>query len=496
MNQILQRITSHALQRPTQPAVLDHGGSLTYRELDSEIRRLAGLLRSRRVAWLMGNSCAWAVLDLAVQSNSAVGIPIPPFFSDAQLEHVLGDARPDLVVTDQPQRLIGLLHMSPAVELWVAGRRLSWFRLAAADTAPLPGDTAKLTYTSGTTGRPKGVCLGAAALAQVTMSLSQAVQATPDDRSLALLPLSTLLENIGGVYAPLYSGAQACLPDLTDCGLRGSSGADPAQVIAALDHFRPTSTILVPQLLKVMVEAAQHGAPVPGSLRFAAVGGAHTAPALIERARRLSLPVYEGYGLSEACSVVSLNLPDRDHVGSAGRVLPHARVRIAEDGEVVVGGTLFTGYLGRPGPAAGEWRTGDLGRLDADGYLHITGRKRSAYVTAYGRNVSPDWVEGELLATSAVMQAAVFGEGRPYNVAVLVPHPRATTGAIFRAMAETNRRLPDYARVPRWIIANDVFTPANGLSRGSGSVNRSAVANTYAAEIENLYAREETDVLV
>jgi long-chain acyl-CoA synthetase len=332
-------------------------------------------------------------------------------------------------------------------------------------------------------------------LAQVTASLSQAVRATPDDRSLALLPLSTLLENVGGVYAPLYSGAQACLPDLADCGLHGSSGVDPVRVMAALDHFQPTSTILVPQLLKVIVEAAQGGGPVPGSLRFAAVGGARTAPALIERARRLSLPVYEGYGLSEAGSVVSLNLPDRDHVGSTGRALPHARVRIADDGEVLVSGTLFNGYLGRPGAAAGEWRTGDLGRLDANGYLHITGRKRSAYITAYGRNVSPDWVEGELLAASAVMQAAVFGEGRPYNVAVLVPHPRATTGTVSRAMAEANRRLPDYARVPRWVIANEVFTPANGLSRGGG-VNRSAVAEAYAAEIENLYAREETDALV
>jgi len=496
MNRILERIAQHARQRPNQPAVADGSCTLTYRELQREIERLSGLLHSRRVALLMANGCAWTVLDLAVQRQGAICIPVPPFFSDAQLEHVIADARPDLIITDQPQRLMALLHLSPAVQLSVAERPVTWFRMPGAATDKFPPHTAKLTYTSGTTGRPKGVCLTGAALEKVSIGLSEAVQASPDDRSLSLLPLSTLLENIGGVYAPLYSGAQACVPDLARCGMNGSSGVDPARLMAALEEFQPSSLIVVPQLLKVMVEAAAAGAPVPSSLRFVAVGGARTAPALIERARRMGLPVYEGYGLSEACSVVSLNLPHRDRVGSTGRPLPHARVRIAEDGEVLVSGALFSGYLGHPGRAPREWRTGDLGHLDSEGNLHITGRKRSAFATAYGRNVSPDWVEGELLAASAVIQAAVFGEGRPYNVAVLVPHPRAAAAAIAAAISETNTRLPDYARVRHWVVAEEAFSPRNGLTSSAGAVDRNAVAEAYAAQIENLYAEEEADALV
>jgi long-chain acyl-CoA synthetase len=498
MKRILARIAQHAVQRADQTALSDSYDSLSYHELQDEITRLARLIDRRRVALLLPNSCAWAVLDLALQQRGATCIPLPTFFSDAQLAHVLSDAQPDLVITDQPQRLAGLLPDAAAslMHLTVAGRQLTGLRRAGAARNAFPPDTAKLTYTSGTTGQPKGVCLSGAAMAEVTLGLSAAVQGRANDRALSLLPLSTLLENIGGLYAPLYSGARAYLPDLAECGFSGSSGVDAVQLLTALNQYRPTTTILVPQLLKVMVAAAEGGAPLPAGLRFVAVGGARCAAGLIERAWRVGLPVYEGYGLSEACSVVSLNLPGHGRAAGTGCALPHARVRIADDGEVVVSGTLFSGYLGQPNAVAKEWHTGDLGRLDADGNLHISGRKRDAYATAYGRNVSPDWVEGELLGSTALLQAAVFGEGRPANVAVLVPHPQAGQATIEAAVAEANRRLPDYARVHHWLVAEQPFTPANGLASAGGAVLRAAVAQAYAAQIEQLYAEEEADALV
>ncbi len=497
MRPLLQRIARHSRQRPERPALADSRCALTYAELQAEIERLcAQLSEGQRIALLLGNSCAWAVLDLAILRLGATCIPVPPFFADGQLQHLLADARPDLIITDQPQRLAGMLPIATAQSLAVTGQLLTRFRISGTSTDPLPADTAKLTYTSGTTGRPKGVLLTGAAMEKVTLSLSEAVQASPDDRTLSLLPLSTLLENIGGLYAPLYNGAQACLPDLAECGMNGSSGVDPALLIAALDRFRPSSMIAVPQLLKVMVEAAEAGTAPPQSLRFVAVGGARTAPALIERARRTGLPVYEGYGLSETCSVVSLNLPGRERLGSTGRPLPHVRVRIADDGEVLVSGTLFSGYLGQADARRQEWHTGDLGHLDADGFLHITGRKSSAFATAYGRNLSPDWVEGELLGCRALTQAVVLGEGRPYNVAVLVPHPRASAAAVSAALFSINRRLPDYARVRRWIIAREPFSPRNGLANAAGAVDRAAVGTAYADPIQNLYQEEESHVRI
>jgi long-subunit acyl-CoA synthetase (AMP-forming) len=305
---------------------------------------------------------------------------------------------------------------------------------------------------------------------------------------LSLLPLSTLLENIGGVYAPLASGGLACVPDLATCGMQGSSGVQPERLIGTLHRYAPTSIILVPQLLKVLVEARAAGVALPASLRFIAVGGAPTSPALIERARAFGLPVYEGYGLSESASVVSLNRPGDARVGSVGRPLPHVHVRIAADGEIQVAGNLFSGYLGVDALAETYWPTGDLGYLDADGYLFVTGRKKTAFATAYGRNVAPEWVESELTGSGAILQAAVFGEGRPYSVGVIVPHPRASQEQLSLAIDATNQRLPDYARVLAWTVGSEPFSPRNGQANATGALNRNAIASRYAAQIEHLYA--------
>ncbi|HUW54839.1 MAG TPA: AMP-binding protein [Rhodanobacter sp.] len=488
MRRILQRVADHARRRGTQTALVDDRTELDYATLQQAIVTVADALDGKRVALLLDNCCAWAVVDLALAQREAVCVPIPLFFTDDQLLHLIGDADPDLVVSDQPARLQALTGRAAASQLEVAGRTLFLFRRSSRDASELPPDTCKITYTSGTTGQPKGVCLSGHAIAQVTLALSHAADAGATDRSLSLLPLSTLLENIGGVYAPLLSGSRAALPSLATCGFSGSSSVKPDLLIAALHRYAPTATILVPQLLKLLVESVSAGARLPGTLRFMAVGGAPCTAALIGRARNLGFPVYEGYGLSEAASVVSLNRPGGDRVGSVGRPLPHVRVRIADDGEIMVAGELFGGYLGSEPFTRIEWPTGDLGRFDADGYLHVVGRKKTAFATAFGRNVAPEWVEGELTSSAAIMQAAVFGEGRASNVAVIVPHPAADRSLIDHAVAAANARLPDYARVRAWCPAEAAFSAANGLARGSGSLDREAIARHYTTALEALHA--------
>ena len=268
----------------------------------------------------------------------------------------------------------------------------------------------------------------------------------------------------------------------------------PGELLAALHRYLPTTVILVPQLLKLLVECASAGGSLPSSLRFVAVGGAPCASRLIERASALGLPVFEGYGLSEAGSVISMNLPLAHRAGSVGMPLPHASVRVAGDGEIVVTDNLFRGYLGEGSSPPREWPTGDLGHLDADGYLYVTGRKKTAFATAFGRNVSPEWVEGELASDPAVLQAALFGEGRDRNVAVLVTHPAATRARIEAAVKAANARLPDYARVAAWHGCVTPFTAANGLAQASGSPNRRAIARHFADELETLYASEQHPV--
>jgi long-chain acyl-CoA synthetase len=487
MQAIFDRIARFAAERPDHTAVADGRASLNYLQLQQEIERIASALHLQRIGLLLANGCAWAVLDLAMQRRGATCIPMPAFFSNSQLRHVIADAGLEVIITDQPSRAVELAQAPLATEITVAGKQLACCFTRQTQHHALPARVAKVTYTSGTTAQPRGVCLTDVATERVTVSLSVAVGATGEDKTLTLLPLSSLLANIAGIYAPLYSGSTAYVPDLADCGILGSTGVCADQLIATLQRYQPTVTVLVPHLLKALVEAATRGVHLPSSLRYIAVGGAPVSKALLKRARALGLPVYEGYGLSEAASVVSLNVPGQDCIGSVGHPLPHVSVRIAADGEIMVGGNLFSGYLGEPIDPLEEWATGDIGLLDSNGHLHITGRKKTAFATAHGRNLAPEWIESELTATSAIAQAALFGEGRSCNIAVLVPSNAAAVARIGAVIEALNQTLPDYAQVNRWIIADAPFCVRNGLANGTGALNRQAIATRYSHQLERLH---------
>ncbi len=149
-------------------------------------------------------------------------------------------------------------------------------------------------------------------------------------------------------------------------------------------------------------------------------------------------------------------------------------------------GSLFMGYLGEKAWNPDDfWPTGDIGYLDDAGFLHLAGRKKHLFITAFGRNVSPEWVERELSIEPAIAQACVFGEARPFNVAVIVPRQGGQT--VEQAVAAANERLPDYARVSRWIVAREPFSVANGLWTGTGRPRRSHIEAAYREQIESLY---------
>jgi acyl-CoA synthetase (AMP-forming)/AMP-acid ligase II len=237
------------------------------------------------------------------------------------------------------------------------------------------------------------------------------------------------------------------------------------------------------------------GARLPDA-RILAVGGAPVARTVIERARSIGLPVFEGYGLSECASVVSVNAPDADRPGSVGRPLPHVRLRFAPDGEILVAGAGFQGYTGSDDAPTvdGYWPTGDLGHIDADGFLHLSGRKRNVFITAFGRNVAPEWVERELTAQPAIAQAAVFGESRPWNLAVVVPRDGRPRAEIAAAVHAANCELPDYARVRGWIVAAAPFSVTNGQLTATGRVRRDAVFSAHRAELDGRYSSYEQEI--
>lgn len=490
MKQLLATLARHAQTQPDVPALVSRTTTIRYRELPATIQTLHARLfaHAHTVGLLLDNSPAWALLDLAARAAECTVVPLPGFFSDAQLAHVLTDAGIDTIVTDNPRRVLPLVSFpSTTRSVTVADNVLSVIEIPTV-ARKLPHGIEKLTYTSGTTGTPKGVCLQSSAPRSVASSLVDTVGAETLTRHVCVLPLSTLLENIAGLDAPLLAGGTCCLPTLAELGMRGAAGVDARVFAHALAEWRASSVILVPQLLHALLQGAALGATL-SHLRFVAVGGARVASGLLERARTLNIPVFEGYGLSECASVVALNLPNATRAGSVGKPLPHVRLRIAPDGEILLAGATMRGYLGDAAHAhEAWWHSGDLGHLDADGFLFVHGRKKNMFITAFGRNVAPEWVESELTASGVIAQAAVYGEARPWNIAVIVS--AASDAAIARAIADVNARLPDYARVSRWLHADAAFSVANATLTANGRPRRSEIWRHYRSRIETLYLAE------
>lgn len=480
-------------------------GAWSDAELGARVRAFADTLDvagARRIASRLDNGPDWLALDLAIRRLGRVHVPLPTFFSPAQTMHALGGSGADVLVLPANASRPEAFAAAPAVAL---GDALTLLRLSSAPIA-LPAGTATITYTSGTTGTPKGVCLDAAALYAVAASLADAAAPLSPTRHLCLMPLSTLLENVAGVYAALISDAEIAVPPLAEIGYTGAAGLDVPTLLACLQRYRPESAILLPQLLLALVMAAERGASLPESLKFLAVGGGRVGPALIARAEALGLPVYEGYGLSECASVVCLNRPGARRAGSVGKPLPHATVTV-RDGELFVAGVRCLGYLGDETSSGdgtlsngmvatgddtlckGMVATGDLGHIDADGFVHITGRKKNVFITSFGRNVSPEWVESELLQHPAFAHAVVHGEARPFNVAIVWPR-RADLDddALRRALHEINRGLPDYAQVRDIVRADAPFSFADGLSTSNGRPRRDAILARYRAAVDARYA--------
>lgn len=498
MSLLFRAVTRHAQQYPDAPALQGAESVLSYAELAQQLQRVGSELHKagvKALGLLADNSVAWAVADLSALFANILLIPLPPFFSMQQLQHAIRDSGVDAILTDQPERVEELLGGSCRRIVSDAFGGLHLMQLISPSAVAVPAHTAKITYTSGTTGQPKGVCLGRDAMESVARSLCNASLASTEDRHLCLLPLSTLLENIGGIYVPLLAGACSCVLPLRQVGLQGAATLDVAQMLKSLHECRASTIIMVPQMLHAMVAALGMGAPTPTQLRFIAVGGAPVAPRLLARAQQLGLPVYEGYGLSECASVVAVNAPGFTKPGSVGKPLPHVRLKFADDAEIMVGGAVFSGYLGQTesADAEGFWPTGDTGYLDDEGYLHLTGRKKNMFITSFGRNVAPEWVERELTIHPAIAQAAVFGEAQPWNAAVLVPRPLPGVempSAIIEAIAAANQALPDYARIKKWLVASEPFTLQNGLLTANGRLRRDEIWSRYEAAVGKLYEED------
>jgi long-subunit acyl-CoA synthetase (AMP-forming) len=472
-----------------RPALEDGQRNWSRSDLEAAVAGAARVLRDARtrvLATLLDNTPAFLALDEALLGGGLVHVPLPLFFTTAQMRHALQAAGVDTLVTNAAQAARWPELAWSCVT--VAGEALMRAPLRSAPVA-LPSGTAKISFTSGTTGAPKGVCLSGEALQRVAEGLVRAMAPQDIQRHLGALPFSVLLENVAGLMAPRLHGATVVTLPLQQVGLQGSSSFDVARFHATVQRHQPHSLILLPQMLRAWCgHLAQTGQRAPASLKLVAVGGAAVGASLIHAAQVLGIPACEGYGLSEGASVQTLNLPGpagAQRAGSAGRALPHARLRVAADGELQIAGSLFSGYLGETAPVPEWWPTGDLGRIDDEGFVHVLGRKTQVLITSFGRNVSPEWVETALQSQPAVRQAVVFGEGMPALCAVLWPGQAGSTDAALQAAVEAaNATLPDYARIGRWTRGRAAFSAEAGLATANGRPQRAAIWQAHADALE------------
>jgi len=495
---LLNSIQQNAAQFPLSIAlkstsIENEEFAINYDELNNLIAQISTQLSSfttnKPIAINIDNHPAWMVIDLAALACETALVPLPSFFSNAQLLHAMQNAGVAAVITDNPNRFREILgdSINGQFTFNVANKILTLFMLAI-PSVELPNGTVKITYTSGTTGHPKGVCLGLDAITSVANSIKDAVNLTRKSQHACILPLSTLLENVAGVYATLLAGGTVHLLPSAQVGFSGSA-FNSQKLYETLANTKSNTAILIPELLKALVLQLESGAQTLSHLQFVAVGGAHVSTSLLNRAKNVGLPVFEGYGLSESASVVALNTPATNKIGSVGKPLQHIQIMFSDEQEILVKGAQFLGYTHEP--TTNAWlATGDIGYLDNDGNLFINGRKKHIFITSFGRNVSPEWVERELTSQPNIAQACLFGEAKPWNTAVIVAEANANNEQIQQSVAKVNQTLPDYAQIKQFVLADAAFSVSNQQLTPNGRLKRDAIWRAYEHSINTLYVED------
>ncbi len=533
----------------------------------------AGIEPGDRVALMSRTRYEWTLADYAIWSAGAVSVPVYETSSAEQVQWIIGDsgARAVIAETDRHEELIksvrgqlpALAHLwriDALGELAGTGQSVTDEQLRERRTARRAGDLATIIYTSGTTGRPKGCELThrnllAAVRNAVHGALPEIFEA-PGCSTLLFMPLAHVFARIIEIGC-LESGAVL------------GHWPDSSTVAEGLREFRPTFLLAVPRVFEKVYNTAQQQASaspakskifaaasataiawseaagtrsagpglrlrhavfdhlVYGKLRaaiggrvgYAVSGGAPLGERLGHFFRGAGVTVLEGYGMTETSAAATVNRPTRNKVGTVGQPLPGVSAKIADDGEILLrGGIIFGSYWQNPDATAealdsdGWLHTGDLGSLDEEGFLRVTGRKKEIIVTAGGKNVAPAVLEDRLRAHPLISQCMVVGDRRPFvaclitldaealehwkrqhgkpeqaTVADLVSDPELIAD-IQAAVDDANQAVSRAESIRKFRLLTEDFTTENGYLTPSLKVRRAEVAKAFAAEIDELYA--------
>lgn len=410
----------------------------------------AGIAPGDRVGLLSENRAEWLIADLAIMAAGAVNVPPHAPLTAAQVQYQLADAEARwLFVSNHEQlaKIMSVRHELPnlkgivcfdriraaGVQNWEAfvqhGRQQRGKlqkELQEREDALDTNSLATIIYTSGTTGMPKGVMLTHGNLLSNALAMEEGYPREANSVVLSWLPFSHIYARTVDHYLNIVTGSPVWLAVSADT------------VVENLAEAQPTHISCVPRFYEKVLAAVSNADDVVTGKRLRAIfgpniswltsGGAPLPLPVAEAYQRAGLLVLQGYGLTECAPVITFNNPTHYKLHTVGRAIPGVEVRIAEDGEILTRGPhVMAGYWKNPQATAqavqdGWLHTGDLGQLDADGYLSITGRKKDLLVLSNGKKVVPTHIEGLLLGDPCIDQAVVYGEGRNFLTALIVPH--------------------------------------------------------------------------
>ena len=536
----------------------------------------SGVRPGDRVVLFSGTRYEWMLCDFAIWAAGGVTVPVYETSSAEQVEWILSDsgAVAAFVETEHHAQTVaqGQVNLTELRDVWVIdsggidelatlGREVSDESVGAARGGVTSDSLATIIYTSGTTGRPKGCVITHANLLAYIHNIctAEGVQElvfNKDTRTLQFLPLAHILAR-----------------SVELCGVHNqvtlAQTSDVKNIIAHLAEFKPTTVLSVPRVFERIYNTAKHkaeadgkgrifgmadatamaystsidtGGPslllrlrhtlfdrlvytklraaLGGNVRWSVSGGAPLGARLGHFFRGIGITVIEGYGLTETCAAATINLPARQRMGSVGRPIPGCSIRIAEDSEVLIkGGNVFHGYWHNDEATRevfdedGWFHSGDLGELDDEGYLTITGRKKDIIVTSSGKNVAPMVLEDRLRSHWLVSQCVVVGDQRPFISALVTidaeafdlwktqaGKPATATvadlhedpdllAALQPAVDDANKAVSAAESIKKFRILVTDFTEESGELTPTLKVKRHIVLKSFGDDVEALYRR-------
>lgn len=503
----------------------------------------AGIEPGERVGVLAENRLEWLVADMGLLAAGAVNVPPHAPLSPRQIHFQLADAEVRWLFVStlqQLEKVRQVRHELPDLRgivlfdrtrtedaqpwesfLQVGRRVLPSLRaeLRRRENLLGPNDLATIMYTSGTTGNPKGVMLTHRNLLSNAWATNEASPREWDAVLLSWLPFSHIYARTVDHYLSIVAGVVLCLAE------------SPDTVVQNLAEVQPTCMSSVPRFYEKVL-AAVSGPDVEVSrtrlralfgprLDWLSSGGAPLPLAVAQAYHDAGILLLQGYGLTESSPVISFNHKKAYKLATVGRPIPGVEVRIAPDGEILTRGPhVMKGYWKNPQATAETIRdgwlyTGDLGTLDEDGFLSITGRKKELLVLSNGKKVVPNQIEGLLLADPCIDQAVVYGEGKNFLTALIVPHwdnlrraVREAGIAGIDAAAEALVRdervysfveqrvaralvdLSSWEQVKKFVLLTEPFSVAKDELTVSLKLRRGVIFEHHLAELEALYREE------